>query len=97
MIRRPPRSTLFPYTTLFRSATVTGNGVFAPAGTLTYTFYSVGDCTPGTDSANVIISHRDVSISPTSKPTSRLHACTHSYLTHYTVTSVDYNGSVDAH
>ena len=31
-------------------ATVTGNGVsgFDPAGTLTYTFYSVGDCTPGT-------------------------------------------------
>src|SRR2546430_13587590 len=24
MIRRPPRSTLFPYTTLFRSLTVTG-------------------------------------------------------------------------
>src|SRR3712207_8756334 len=24
MIRRPPRSTLFPYTTLFRSATVAG-------------------------------------------------------------------------
>src|SRR3989442_2361431 len=24
MIRRPPRSTLFPYTTLFRSPTVTG-------------------------------------------------------------------------
>src|SRR3712207_1609203 len=24
MIRRPPRSTLFPYTTLFRSVTVTG-------------------------------------------------------------------------
>src|SRR5438067_9101744 len=29
MIRRPPRSTLFPYTTLFRSAT----RVAAPAGT----------------------------------------------------------------
>src|SRR5688572_31906425 len=28
MIRRPPRSTLFPYTTLFRSATST-NGCFA--------------------------------------------------------------------
>src|SRR5256885_17201174 len=27
MIRRPPRSTLFPYTTLFRSATVQGGGV----------------------------------------------------------------------
>src|SRR5438552_6622769 len=25
MIRRPPRSTLFPYTTLFRSATVVGS------------------------------------------------------------------------
>src|SRR5256885_11447572 len=27
MIRRPPRSTLFPYTTLFRSATVGGMGL----------------------------------------------------------------------
>src|SRR3712207_7727739 len=26
MIRRPPRSTLFPYTTLFRSAEVAGGG-----------------------------------------------------------------------
>src|SRR5256885_578045 len=26
MIRRPPRSTLFPYTTLFRSATLTASG-----------------------------------------------------------------------
>ena len=26
MIRRPPRSTLFPYTTLFRSASVLGGG-----------------------------------------------------------------------
>src|SRR2546425_7967927 len=28
MIRRPPRSTLFPYTTLFRSPTVTSLSVF---------------------------------------------------------------------
>src|SRR3712207_6986866 len=27
MIRRPPRSTLFPYTTLFRSGTATRSGV----------------------------------------------------------------------
>src|SRR3712207_8234455 len=27
MIRRPPRSTLFPYTTLFRSAVGLGNGL----------------------------------------------------------------------
>src|SRR5256885_13152786 len=31
MIRRPPRSTLFPYTTLFRSGT--GNLLFSPDGT----------------------------------------------------------------
>src|SRR5262245_64175829 len=29
MIRRPPRSTLFPYTTLFRSRTVTATGSYA--------------------------------------------------------------------
>jgi len=29
MIRRPPRSTLFPYTTLFRSARVTGTHTFS--------------------------------------------------------------------
>src|SRR5437660_8886784 len=29
MLRRPPRSTLFPYTTLFRSALVAGAGVAA--------------------------------------------------------------------
>src|SRR3712207_7139273 len=28
MIRRPPRSTLFPYTTLFRSILTTATGVF---------------------------------------------------------------------
>src|SRR2546429_928100 len=35
MIRRPPRSTLFPYTTLFRSipsAPAAGARIFAPAG-----------------------------------------------------------------
>src|SRR2546422_8620437 len=29
MIRRPPRSTLFPYTTLFRSIGITGGAPFA--------------------------------------------------------------------
>src|SRR3712207_6968699 len=29
MIRRPPRSTLFPYTTLFRSGDATGHGLKA--------------------------------------------------------------------
>src|SRR5256885_3871048 len=30
MIRRPPRSTLFPYTTLFRSLMMLGVGLYAP-------------------------------------------------------------------
>src|SRR2546429_9675843 len=30
MIRRPPRSTLFPYTTLFRSTRLPGNSDFLP-------------------------------------------------------------------
>src|SRR5689334_24127379 len=37
MIRRPPRSTLFPYTTLFRSQTyhlAGGGSVVAPVGTI---------------------------------------------------------------
>src|SRR3712207_7522034 len=32
MIRRPPRSTLFPYTTLFRSTLVPGDIVFVEMG-----------------------------------------------------------------
>src|SRR3712207_7942274 len=32
MIRRPPRSTLFPYTTLFRSAAVREQGLLGPDG-----------------------------------------------------------------
>src|SRR3712207_9452655 len=32
MIRRPPRSTLFPYTTLFRSASATARGRSPPHG-----------------------------------------------------------------
>src|SRR2546430_12594147 len=30
MIRRPPRSTLFPYTTLFRSGMIEGASAYAP-------------------------------------------------------------------
>src|SRR5947207_4884145 len=39
MIRRPPRSTLFPYTTLFRSKTVTGTGLDHPS----YAVFSADD------------------------------------------------------
>src|SRR2546430_11423743 len=50
MIRRPPRSTLFPYTTLFRSATTQRTGAGSPvfeAGeecALPYLGLGMGEC-----------------------------------------------------
>src|SRR5258706_2324045 len=63
MIRRPPRSTLFPYTTLFRStgATVVAN----PSSTTTYTV--TGDALGCTATAQVtvtIASQPVISVSP---------------------------------
>src|ERR1041385_7199290 len=37
MIRRPPRSTLFPYTTLFRSLRLPNSSILFPSGSLMYT------------------------------------------------------------
>src|SRR2546430_1227847 len=54
MIRRPPRSTLFPYTTLFRSMLVSAGGVCAqkdvliPAGTLLQCTLNEPDFSSGT-------------------------------------------------
>src|SRR3712207_8873041 len=45
MIRRPPRSTLFPYTTLFRSA--------FPGGSIAYAYDAVGRRTRMTDPTGV--------------------------------------------
>src|SRR3712207_7112104 len=62
MIRRPPRSTLFPYTTLFRSSTsrLVGYGVGSPSTPSTNQFISapsscsaVSDVPAGTFSAPV--------------------------------------------
>src|SRR2546426_8392134 len=53
MIRRPPRSTLFPYTTLFRSAITTGilggwlSETLTPAGAL-HTAALITACAPAT-------------------------------------------------
>src|SRR2546430_16490375 len=52
MIRRPPRSTLFPYTTLFRSGgQISDVGHLAsgtnPGGTITFNLYGPDDATCG--------------------------------------------------
>src|SRR3712207_8206137 len=49
MIRRPPRSTLFPYTTLFRSITGAGSGIGRSAALI---FAQEG--------ARVVVADRDV-------------------------------------
>src|SRR2546426_9143535 len=53
MIRRPPRSTLFPYTTLFRSAaTISFSAPFDPSGADTSAgFHYAFDCAGGALSA----------------------------------------------
>src|SRR5256885_6258662 len=64
MIRRPPRSTLFPYTTLFRSSSSTGITLLQPTGSTAPVMTSIqspaaasvsggagpGEDTPGTPS-----------------------------------------------
>src|SRR3712207_7291130 len=45
MIRRPPRSTLFPYTTLFRSLAAIALGVAFLGGIALYTFTGAGQAT----------------------------------------------------
>src|SRR3989454_4968747 len=49
MIRRPPRSTLFPYTTLFRSPTPSSASP-STADTMTFTVANAGN---GTDSMTI--------------------------------------------
>src|SRR2546430_11591588 len=52
MIRRPPRSTLFPYTTLFRSIYAQDLGTSAPVAKLTST--SLSQENPRTDGRYVV-------------------------------------------
>src|SRR5256885_10668473 len=59
MIRRPPRSTLFPYTTLFRSVILTGSGFTsaAPSGAVQF----------GSTAANYTV-NSDTQITATAPP-----------------------------
>src|SRR2546427_7087533 len=68
MIRRPPRSTLFPYTTLFRSATYPAAGVFvgemrsgADRHATTLTLRAEGDSLADRKSTRLNSSHSQIS------------------------------------
>src|SRR2546427_8112108 len=68
MIRRPPRSTLFPYTTLFRSSLAHFNGEYS-AGTQAYAWPSLrtwprpgnGRCAADRKSTRLNSSHSQIS------------------------------------
>src|SRR3712207_7486216 len=51
MIRRPPRSTLFPYTTLFRSGACRRRGVHGAGGEQRHSAHLPGDDRRGADAA----------------------------------------------
>src|SRR2546429_4257004 len=70
MIRRPPRSTLFPYTTLFRSVCCLGRSVSALQGP-PRAFFLPGPLQPCTESISGRLSKR--SEEHTSELQSRLH------------------------
>src|SRR2546426_8598567 len=58
MIRRPPRSTLFPYTTLFRSAALPKRGCF-PERSIRLIFSRGKSVHPGTGRLRRVGAHRD--------------------------------------
>src|SRR3989449_1336556 len=65
MIRRPPRSTLFPYTTLFRSisdqATLAGSSGPNATGTINFTVFGPNNTTctlPGTPGGSALVRDR---------------------------------------
>src|SRR3712207_8030446 len=54
MIRRPPRSTLFPYTTLFRSTPAAPSSAAGPASTSCSAQSASGTSSPGAPAGTVI-------------------------------------------
>src|SRR5690348_18109235 len=75
MIRRPPRSTLFPYTTLFRSSATTGDSaLLAPVSARsTQVLLAVRSSTPVPDSASIAVTSLPRSEEHTSELQSPVH------------------------
>src|SRR3989454_1160702 len=73
MIRRPPRSTLFPYTTLFRS----------PTGTVTFTFFTTSSTCTGTSVASGTVTLDASGVAHASASHGPLIAGSYSFIAHY--------------
>src|SRR5690348_17634844 len=63
MIRRPPRSTLFPYTTLFRSSVDYGNGK-----TIAYSYDNAGNLLKRTVTGDSSLTSKQVAAQPSDPP-----------------------------
>src|SRR5947199_7412620 len=61
MIRRPPRSTLFPYTTLFRSVRVGSRAVVAGSVTVQSVYAELRNCPEDRKSTRLNSSHLGIS------------------------------------
>src|SRR2546430_14658979 len=64
MIRRPPRSTLFPYTTLFRSRGVAADPVGSPSAIRLDREQHVGGLGLGVRDARVVVAGGEVRVVP---------------------------------
>src|SRR3712207_8795396 len=75
MIRRPPRSTLFPYTTLFRSGRAGVDGAAEDAGEGQHVVDLVGQvAAPGGDDGRVLRRHVGVHLGGRDRKSTRLNS-----------------------
>src|SRR3989442_10854200 len=73
MIRRPPRSTLFPYTTLFRSLIVFAHGSGFPfADAAAHQLWTVGF--PNVDAIHKEVEHTDITPIKIDRKSTRLNS-----------------------
>src|SRR2546422_6953178 len=78
MIRRPPRSTLFPYTTLFRSRTALGAGRFGPTALSLAAFLGVAALAgPRWGEEKIVAETRGLSLVRSEEHTSELQSRLH--------------------
>src|SRR2546427_7795584 len=74
MIRRPPRSTLFPYTTLFRSAVTAGRTVAENPGSAYNPLFIYSGSGLGKTHVLMAIGHAAKKLAPTDRKSTRLNS-----------------------
>src|SRR3989441_2273804 len=83
MIRRPPRSTLFPYTTLFRSKATLAGAFGTPTGTVTFTFFTASSTCTGASVGSGTVTLDASGVPHPSASEGRSSAGSYSLIAHY--------------